>query len=100
MVQFQSDLTKLDDELTNYSAWMYSIEDVCKKRICLEALSTMPEMDDKLAINHSKNVNLLMSHSISKYIRHFLVKDNAQATYDSIQSYRPKNSEQCVRILK
>lgn len=79
---------------------MYAIKDVCKKQICLSALTEHPSPTEKLAINIAKNVNLLMSHRISEYIRHFLVKDGVFDTYTTIQAYRPKNNEQRVSIFK
>lgn len=98
--KFINDISKLEDDLTNYAAWMYVIRDVCKKQSCLTALTENPILTDKLAINNSKNVNLLITHSISEYIRHFLIKKGVFDTYTSIQTYRPKNNEQRVYILK
>lgn len=70
------------------------------KQNCLIVLSADRVLSDKLANNNSKKINLRMTHSMSKYICHFIAKDNPSATYESIQTYLPRNNEQCVPIFK
>ena len=68
------DVPTLDDRLTNFSAWQMAIKDVCDKQNCLEFLESEARINNKLDINNSKNINLLMSHSICDNVRVYVVK--------------------------
>ena len=57
-------------------------------------------MNNKLDINNSKNINLLMSHSISDNVKVYVVKKTAYETFSAIDSIRPKPNEQRVAILE
>ena len=98
--KFLKDMPQLDDELSNYSVWIYSINDVCKKQNCTNSLLQPPSPNDKLASNDSKNVNMLITHTMDECIRPFMVKTNAYETYACIQTYRPQKNEQRVEILE
>ena len=63
------DVPMLDDRLTNFSAWQMAIKDVCDKQNCLNILEAEARLHNKLDSNNSKNVNLLMSHSISDNVK-------------------------------
>lgn len=97
--KFLKDMPELDDELNNYAVWIYSIKDVCKKQNCIKALQQLPEQEHKLDENDSKNINMLMTHTMNEHIRPFMVKENAFLTYECMQTYRPKGNEQRVDIL-
>lgn len=92
-------MPELDDELTNYQIWMYSVTDICNKQYCPEAPQVAPATDDNLAQNNSKTVKMLMKHTISKHIRPFIVKCNAFETYMFLFTYRSMGGEQRTAIL-
>lgn len=48
---------------------------------------------------NSKNINMLMTHTMNKRIRLFVLKDDAFNTYSFLQDYRTKGNEQSVEIL-
>lgn len=90
----------MDDELTNYDVWMFNIQDVCNKQNWCNVLISATNVTDKLEVNNSKNITLLMNHTMNERIRHFVLKDDAFTTYISSQAYRPKGNEQNVEILE
>lgn len=98
--KFRSDTPILEYDIFNYAAWILSIEDVCKKLGCMDVFQRAPYSGDKLAINDSKNVNLLMTHSMHTDSRNFMVQSNAYETYNCMQQFRPKSNEQRLNILK
>ena len=81
-------MPELDGELNNYSVWIYSIKDVCKNQNCANALLNSPGASDKLATNDSKNVNMLMTHTMHESTRPFMVTTDAHESYAYIQTYR------------
>ena len=68
------DIQTLDNPLTNFSAWQMAIKNVCDKQNCLSILESEARMHNKLDINNSKNINLLMSHLISDNVKVYVVK--------------------------
>lgn len=78
---------------------MYIILDICSKQFCPKALEHDPASEDKLSLNTSKNVNLLMKHSMSKRIRPFIIKPNAYLTYEYLLTYRSHGVKQKKQIL-
>lgn len=67
--------------------------------MCTTALTKVPSLNKKLTTNKSKNVNLLMTHTMHENVRPFFLRDNVCETYLSIQQFRPKNDEQRVIVL-
>lgn len=71
---FVKDIPTLDRRPTNYPDWIYAIRDVCHKQTCSALLSINASTSTKLEINNSKNVNMLMMHTIHENARPFLLK--------------------------
>ena len=69
--KFVKDIPELDKMLENYSPWFYAIKDVRHKKMCTSALTRVPSINNKRKMNNSKNVNLLMTHTMHENVRPF-----------------------------
>lgn len=78
---------------------MYGIKDVSKKN-CADVLVKAQIVNDKLSEKNSKNVNMLMTHTINEHIRPFIVQANAFETYAGMKKYLLQYSERRVDILE
>lgn len=69
---------------------MFNIQDVCSKQNYFNIFLAAPVVTEKLDVNNSKNINMLMTHTMNERICPFILKDDAHLTYISLQAYRPK----------
>lgn len=102
--KFIKDIPELDDDLTNYDVRMFNIQVVCKKQLacfenCSNVFLTAPTAADKLNTNNSKNINMLMTHTMNERICPYILKDKPFSTFVCLQTYGPNGNEQRVEIL-